>query len=604
MVGKVYNIRDLVATDYLGCEIARKWMEWNSFRQPKMDDWKEVRKYVYATDTTKTTNAKLPWKNKTTVPKLCQIRDNLHANYMASMFPKRNWLIWEAGSRDANSLAKRTAITQYMSWVSNQQNFKREMSKLVLDYIDYGNAFATVEWVDQRNQVEEEEREQTGYVGPGILRISPQDIVFNPTAPSFEESPKIIRSLVSLGEIKGILESMSTSEDEEMYNDLFKYIMELRNTVSNIGSELQEKDEMFGVDGFTSFRSYLESDYVELLTFYGDMYDREKNSFYKNVKIVVVDRHKVIYNKPNPSYFGYPPIFHVGWRKRQDNLWAMGPLDNLVGLQYRIDHIENLKADVFDLITFPPLKIKGAVDDFEWGPFSRIHIGDDGDVEMMIPPFQVLQANQEIAILLQLMEEMAGAPKEAMGFRTPGEKTAYEVQRLENAASRIFQNKIKQFEEEFVERLLNAELELARRNVASAMAIPVFNDEFKMQTFVTLTPNDIVGAGRIKPVAARHFAERAEIIQNITAFMGSAVGMDEAIKEHFSSIQLSKLFEELLELQDYEIVRPYVRLTEKADAQRLFNAHAEAVQMEAGMPTGMEPEGQAPAPEQAQGAPF
>jgi hypothetical protein len=36
---------------------------------------------------------------------------------------------------------------------------------------------------------------------------------------------------------------------------------------------------------------------------------------------------------------------------------------------------------------------------------------------------------------MNLMEEMAGAPKEAMGFRSPGEKTKYEVQRLESAAS-------------------------------------------------------------------------------------------------------------------------------------------------------------------------
>jgi hypothetical protein len=27
----------------------------------------------------------------------------------------------------------------------------------------------------------------------------------------------------------------------------------------------------------------------------------------------------------------------------------MGPLDNLVGLQYRIDHLENAKADALDL---------------------------------------------------------------------------------------------------------------------------------------------------------------------------------------------------------------------------------------------------------------
>ena len=39
-----------------------------------------------------------------------------------------------------------------------------------------------------------------------------------------------------------------------------------------------------------------------------------------------------------------------------------------------------MHADVFDLITFPPLKIKGYVEDFEWGPFARIYVGEEGDV--------------------------------------------------------------------------------------------------------------------------------------------------------------------------------------------------------------------------------
>ena len=48
----------------------------------------------------------------------------------------------------------------------------------------------------------------------------------------------------------------------------------------------------------------------------------------------------------------------AGWRPRPDNLYAMGPLDNLVGMQYRIDHLENLKSDVFDQIAYPILKIR------------------------------------------------------------------------------------------------------------------------------------------------------------------------------------------------------------------------------------------------------
>ena len=52
-----------------------------------------------------------------------------------------------------------------------------------------------------------------------------------------------------------------------------------------------------------------------------------------------------------------------------------------------------------------------------------------------MPDVNALQANMELANLQEQMEIMAGAPREAMGFRTPGGKTKYEVQSLENAAS-------------------------------------------------------------------------------------------------------------------------------------------------------------------------
>lgn len=586
MAGDVLDLRDIIVEDQLGCRIAQYWMTWNGLRQEWLNTKDELRRYIYATDTTKTSNSKLPWKNKTTVPKLCQIRDNLYANYMASMFPKRKWLVWEGSDADSNGIAKREAIESYIAWTLDKPRFKKELSKCVLDYIDYGNAFATVEWIDETVEVDDiSGKVQVGYIGPALKRINPLDIVFNPVASSFEQSPKIIRSWVTLGEVKELLERNS-AEDKAPYEELFRYIVGMRETVQGFAGEIGQLNDYYAVDGFSSFSHYLQSDYVELLTFYGDIYDYETDTFLKNHVVTVVDRHKVIHKAPNPSYFGTAPIFHVGWRIRQDNLWAMGPLDNLVGMQYRIDHIENLKADVFDLITFPPLKVKGQVDEFTWGPFEKIYVGEEGDVEMMAPPFQVLTANSEIELLENKMEQMAGAPKEAMGFRSPGEKTMYEVQRIENAASRIFQSKISQFEEQFVEPSLNAKLEMGRRMMTSA-SVRVIDDEFKVATFQTLTADDITGNGRIRPVAARHFAERAERIQNMNNFFQSAVGADPDIKAHFSSVKLANLFEELLDLGDYELVMPYVRLSEQSEAQKMMQANQENQMVEGMTPSGL-----------------
>jgi hypothetical protein len=585
MAGRVLQLENLLNMDLLGCEVSKKWHEWNNLRANKMEDMKEVRKYVYQTDTTQTSNVKLPWKNKTTTPKICQIRDNLYANYMQSMFPKRRWLKWEGNDKSSADVEKKKAIENYAMWMIDRPEFRNEISKLVYDFIDAGNAMPTIEWVDFRNQTER--RDQTGYVGPVPRRLAPDDIVFNPIAPSFNESPKIVRSLVSLGEVKEYLERISVDSNRQSYEELFSYLRDIRRNVSTYSPDL--KDDYFRMDGFTSYRAYLESGYCELLTFYGNMYDVEKDEFLKNYEIVIADRHKVIKKAPRDSSLALPPIYHCGWRQRQDNLWAMGPLDNLVGLQYRIDHLENLKADLFDLTAFPPLLIKGYVEDFEWGPFTKIHTDNDGSVEIMSPDVNALNVNLEIQVLEQKMEEMAGSPREAMGFRTPGEKTAYEVQRLENAASRIFQSKIVQFEEQIVEPLLNGMLEMAISNMDSTM-IRIFDEEFGLEVFQTLTPEDISGNGRIRPVAARHFAETAERIQNLTNFANSPLYQDPAVNVHWSGIEIARLIEELLDIEQYNIVEPFIRVTETAEGQKLANVSEEQMLEQTATPSGMTPE--------------
>ena len=164
MPGRTLDIDDIVVKDQLACAIAEKWLEWNMFRQNFLAQKRELKEYIYATDTTTTTNSKLPWTNKTTLPKLTQIRDNLSANYMATMFPKRRWIKWEGVKKVDEDRAKVSAIRDYIYHVVSQREFKEEIRKLTLDYIDYGNCFGTVEWVDQTTI--DDQGSKPGYVGP------------------------------------------------------------------------------------------------------------------------------------------------------------------------------------------------------------------------------------------------------------------------------------------------------------------------------------------------------------------------------------------------------------------------------------------------------
>lgn len=586
MTSKVLQLLDVIKPDQLATRITEQWINWDMRRQLWKRDVEEISRYIFATDTTHTTNSQTQWKNKTTIPKLCQIRDNLHANYAATLFPvtQRTWLTWEADNKDSNSVRKRDAITNYMAWAVDQPSFRSEIDKIIYDYIDYGNCFATVEWVDERvdqgNGVL-----QSGFVGPAIKRLNPMDVVCNPTTEHFRHSPKVIRSIISLGDLKELLNRMSNDENREEYEELWKYLKDIRSTVTSYTGDFMQRDNLYNIDGFTSFRDYLSTDFCEVLTFYGDLYDRDSDTFLKNHVITVVDRHKLIGKKPNPSFFGYPPIFHASWRQRQDNIWGMSPLANLVGMQYRLDHSENMKADIIDLTTFPVQKVKGFVEDFVWRPGEKIYVSEEGDVDIFQPGANLVNLQSDLQFYFGTMEEVVGAPKEAMGFRTPGEKTKYEVQRLENAASRIFQNKIRQFEEQIVEPLLNAMLELARRNLTGSLSIKVFNDELKVASFQELTVEDITGIGRIKPIAARHFAEQADLIQNLTNLTNS--GLWATVQPHYSGIKLAKITETIFNLQDYEVVVPYIALAEQADAQKQINVLQEQVASEATTATGI-----------------
>jgi hypothetical protein len=562
MVGTTLDMKLIISPDSVATEISDKWRLWNQQRVGKLEEWKELRNYLFATDTRSTSNSSLPWKNSTTVPKLTQIRDNLHANYMATLFPQNKWMKWMASDKTSNAKIKRETIQAYMENKVQQSDFEIVMSKLVLDYIDYGNCFATVDW--EANYTELENKEIIpGYIGPRVIRISPYDIVFNPVAADFKATPKIIRSLLSMGEVRRMVQE---DPNKEYMEKVFSRMIGVRNAIQGYSDSDLHKNDGFVVDGFGSIREYYNSDYVEILTFYGDIYDKLTDTLMKNRIIKVIDRSYVLSDMANPSWLGKSPIYHVGWRERPDNLYAMGPLDNLVGLQYRMDHLENLRADVFDQIAFPVLKIKGDVEDFDFQPGTRIYLGDEGDVGYLSPDPTALNADNQIAVLENKMEQLAGAPREAMGIRTPGEKTAFEVSSLQNAASRIFQNKTQHFERIFVEPILNAMLEASRRNMDASDVIRVMDDELSVSIFQTITKEDITANGKIIPMGARHFAERAQRVQNLSQ-LWQLKSADPSVAAHLSGKEFARIMAE--ELGEKSLFASNISIYENYETQKV-----------------------------------
>lgn len=575
-VSKVAELRGMFKRENPAVWVSQIWDNFHSQRQGKIAEWEEIRNYIFATDTSTTTNSSLPWKNSTTLPKLCQIRDNLHSNYLSAAFPNDRWLTWVGFSKEDSTKNKVKAITAYMSNKCRHNHFRTEMSKLLYDYIDYGNAFATVDFEATYKEDVHGEKVST-YVGPVVRRISPLDIVFNPIASNFRDTYKVVRSIKTIGEIKAMAED---NPDEWFWQEALETRQKLSESAGRgYSREDFEKAGGYAVDGFGNLMEYYQSGYVEILEFYGDYHD-EDGELHRNKVITVMDRSFVVNERDFPSWLGHAPIFHVGWRFRQDNLWSMGPLDNLVGLQYRLDHLENLKADAMDLRVHPPLKIIGDVEEFSYHPGAEIHIDENGDVQELGQSLNgIFSANNELQLIEDRMELYAGAPREAAGIRTPGEKTAFEVQSLNNAAGRIFQEKITNFEIEILEPILNAMLETAVRNMNQDDVVRTIDDDLGVTEFLTITRDDITASGVIRPVGARHFAKQSQDLQNLFGVFNS--GAMQMLQPHISGVELSKYIEETLGITGYEIFKPNVGLEEQAETQGLANQLQEDLEVEA-----------------------
>jgi hypothetical protein len=250
-------------------------------------------------------------------------------------------------------------------------------------------------------------------------------------------------------------------------------------------------------------------------------------------------------------------------------------------MQYRINHLENARADAFDQMIDPDMVFAGDVEEIQQvGGAKHYFIAENGSISTLRPDTTVLSADLQIRELTDSMELYALAPREALGIRSPGEKTKFEVAELQNAASRSFQHKVNVFQE-FLEDIVNAELEVSARNLDGVDVVEITDDDYGAVEFKKITKRDITSNGRLKPIGARHFARSAQLVQNLAQLQAGPLA-DPEVAMHFSSVGLANMYQELMDITGADsIVQPYVRVEERLQAQRLMQSAQDQAMQEA-----------------------
>jgi hypothetical protein len=132
-------------------------------------------------------------------------------------------------------------------------------------------------------------------------------------------------------------------------------------------------------------------------------------------------------------------------------------------------------------------------------------------------------------------------------------------------------------------------LEVARRNFKESEVIRILDTESNAILFQRIRPEDLSSVGRIRPVGARHFAQNATMVQNLTNLYGSNIAQDPSVMSHLSGKRIAEMMEHLLGVERFKLYGENVRIQENAETQQMVQAAkvSTAQQQEAVDPEGI-----------------
>ena len=564
---KTFDLEKDIAIDAMANNISMKWETWLNARHTWEERYRKVLQYLYSTttDTIYGQNTQ-PWSANVHIPKLTQLRDVLITYELESLFSLSDYYEFDGFTQDANIYENRALIKDLLRDLLEKGDFKATAEKLVSDYIDAGNAFAMPIW--ETDKVKDATGvERINWEGSKALRLNPLDIVFDPTAASFKDSPKIIRTVLSIGEL-----ALLAKDNPVMKKGFDRAIENRRRVREAITNGDTIKSDELTIAGFGNLSSYLTSDTVEILTFYGTLYEVETNKLHENSKITIMDRSIVLNEEPLEDIAGYNWILHSGYRDRKDILWAMSPLENCLGMQARIDFLENKRSDCYDYAVNPVKKIKGQVDMPDaLAPGDEIRMDIDCDVSYLAPDTSILSADNLIDRYEYKMEEFMGSPKEVLGFRTPGEKTMFEVNQLYTAAVRMFNRQIRKFERELFEPLINLILQqYLERKAGQTIQLKYWDSDAEIYRFKDVNIDDIKALGKVRVNGSSTFQDKQQIAQSLQMLGQNPLFLDECVRNNFSPTELGQVFAWISGLDKFpHLFKKDQRLYEITDQQKL-----------------------------------
>jgi hypothetical protein len=176
----------------------------------------------------------------------------------------------------------------------------------------------------------------------------------------------------------------------------------------------------------------------------------------------------------------------------------------------------------------------------------------------------VLTFDNQIMMHRDLARTSARLPQQLAGFRTAGEKTATEVQSLNDGAFRGFINKVSQVEEDLLEPFVQAEMRIARDNFSSIIKV-LEEDEEGILLTTSITEDDLSANGKLLPMGSRRFSRQLQQLQGLTQLTNTNIA--QMVGQHINTYNLAKTVEELYGFEKYAFINKFAAIDEGLEGQ-------------------------------------
>lgn len=252
-----------------------------------------------------------------------------------------------------------------------------------------------------------------------------------------------------------------------------------------------------------------------------------------------------------------------------------------------VNHRENSKNDSIDKFANPDRAYVGDVEEIydEVTGQTKYIMPEGGSVNDITPDATVLTYDNQIQMHIEMARRAARIPQQLTGFKTSGEKTAFEVQNLNDGAFRGFINKAMQFEEDVIEPCVTAELRVAKENFSTVISV-LEEDEEGIISVLSVTEEDLSSNGKLVPFGARRFSRN---LQQLAGLQNLTQGpMYQILGKHFNTYDLARVWESLNGFESYQVIKKFAAIDEAMEEQEATMLAQQEMEKTMSEPTALE----------------